>query len=227
MCGRFALAHPKPVLQDRMHITTMPDFLARYNVAPSTKIMTVRDTKDGRVGSLMRWGLVPPWVSDAKKLPMLNNARGETIMEKPMFKQAVHRRRCIIPISGFYEWQTMPGQKTKQPFYISLKDKSPMALAAIWETSKLPDGDSGQFLETCTILTIDANALVAPIHDRMPVILAKEDWDLWLTPEPLVTSSITPLIKPYDANQMQAWCVSTEVNRVANDSVDLIAPVLV
>jgi putative SOS response-associated peptidase YedK len=103
----------------------------------------------------------------------------------------------------------------------------PMALAAIWETSKLPDGDSGQFLETCSILTIDANALVSPIHVRMPVILGKEDWDIWLMPEPLVTSSITPLIKPYDANQMQAWCVSTEVNRVANDSVDLIAPVLV
>ncbi|MEB0033116.1 SOS response-associated peptidase [Undibacterium sp. RTI2.1] len=227
MCGRFALAHPKPVLQDWMHITTMPDFLARYNIAPSTKIMTVRDTKEGRIGTLMRWGLVPPWAADASKLPMLNNARGETITEKPMFKQAVHRRRCIIPISGFYEWQALPGQKTKQPFYILFKDKSPMALAGIWETSKLLDGESGQFLDTCTIVTIGSNALVAPIHDRMPVILAEQDWDLWLMPEPLETSSLMPLIKPYEAHLMQAWCVSTEVNRMANDSAALIAPVLI
>lgn len=227
MCGRFALAHPKPVLEEWIDVSAMPDFLARYNIAPGTKIMVVRESKDGRLGSLMRWGLVPPWITDASKLAMMNNARGETAAEKPMFKQAFHRRRCIVPISGFYEWKVIPGQKTKQPFYISFKDKSPMALAGIWETSKLPDGDTNALLETCTILTVGPNSVMESIHDRMPVILAKEDWDLWLTPDTLPTSELMPLIKPYDASQMQAWCVSTEVNRAANNSAALLSPVLI
>lgn len=222
MCGRFALAHPKGTLEEWFGVSALPDLTPAYNIAPSSKILTIREGKDGRTGSLMRWGLLPPWATDASKLPILNNARGETVSEKPMFKQALLKRRCIIPISGFYEWQVIPGQKTKQPFYISFKDGKPMALAGIWESSKLPEGDSGLFLDTCTILTIGSNTLVEPIHDRMPVILDRENWSTWLTTESVTLSQLAPLIKPFDAERMQAWCVSNEVNRATNNSPALL-----
>ncbi len=229
MCGRFALAHPKETLEHWFSVSALPKLDPAYNIAPSSKILTIRDGKDdksSRVGSLMRWGLVPPWAADASKLPIMNNARGETVSEKPMFKQAFLKRRCLIPISGFYEWQVIPGQKTKQPYYISFKDETPMALAGIWETSQLPDADTGKFLDTCTILTISANALVAPIHDRMPVILGRDDWQTWLSPEDVSLSQLRSLIRPFEAEPMQAWCVSSEVNRVANNSPELIKVML-
>ena len=155
---------------------------------------------------------------------MLNNARGETVMEKPMFRQAFRRRRCLIPASGFYEWKAVPGQKTKQPFYISFKDGTPMSFAGLWETARTADGTQ---VDTCTIITTEANAVLAPIHHRMPVIIDREDWSTWLSTEPMPEALLAPLIKPFDADRMQAWGVSHAVNKAINDDPSLVRPISV
>jgi len=141
---------------------------------------------------------------------MLNNARCETEAAKPTFRQAFQRRRCIIPASGFYEWQALPGQKTKQPFYLSHQDGTPMSFAGIWETVSTTDGER---LDTCAILTTGANAIMQPIHDRMPVILARDSWDAWLIPGPVNLGQLQALMAPPDPENLQACRVSTAVNR--------------
>lgn len=222
MCGRFALAHPPAVLQEWYGTTSMPDFPARYNIAPGSSIVAVRATAEGRAASLMRWGFIPAWAKEPATMPMLNNARGETVGEKPMFRQAFRKRRCLIPASGFYEWKAVPGQKLKQPFYISHADGSPMSFAGLWESAR---NAAGERIETCTIITTDANAVLAPIHHRMPVIVERKDWDVWLDTE--VTPEALPreLIGPADAEKMQAWGVAHAVNKVGNDSPELLRPI--
>jgi putative SOS response-associated peptidase YedK len=222
MCGRFVLKHEPVTLEEWYQATTMPDFAPHYNIAPTTSVVVIRDTPDGRAGSLMRWGLIPAWAKDPAALPLLHNARGETVAEKPMFRTAFRRRRCLIPASGFYEWKTVPGQKSKQPFYISFKDGNPMSLAGLWESSKTSDG---RILDSCTIITTAANEVLEPIHNRMPVVLERGDWDGWLNPEPMEPEQLLGLLSPFDADKMQVWGVSHAVNRVANDGPKLILPI--
>lgn len=200
----------------------MPDFDVRYNIAPGSHIVAVRATAQGRSGCMMRWGLIPSWAKDPASLPMLHNARGETVAEKPMFRQAFKRRRCLIAASGFYEWKAVPGQKSKQPFYVSFKDGNPMSFAGLWETAKTPDGGTQ---DTCTIITTEANAVLEPIHHRMPMILDRRDWKRWLDPEVVDAAPLLDLIKPFDADNMQAWGVSHAVNKVANDDPKLVLPI--
>ena len=200
----------------------MPDFNARFNIAPSSSILTIRTNEEGLTGSLMRWGFIPAWAKDPGAMPMLNNARGETVAEKPMFRQAFRRRRCLIPASGFYEWKAVPGQKSKQPFYISLKDGNPMSFAGLWENSRAEDGSR---VDTCTIITTEANDVLQPIHHRMPVVLERKDWDTWLSPEPVEDARLMELIAPSDAEKMQAWGVAHAVNKVTNDSPALLLPI--
>ncbi len=200
----------------------MPDFDARFNIAPSSSILTIRTNEKGLTGSLMRWGFIPAWAKDPGAMPMLNNARGETVAEKPMFRQAFRRRRCLIPASGFYEWKAVPGQKSKQPFYISLKDGNPMSFAGLWESSRAEDGSR---VDTCTIITTEANDVLQPIHHRMPVVLERKDWDTWLSPEPVEDARLMELIAPSDAEKMQAWGVAHAVNKVTNDSPALLLPI--
>lgn len=200
----------------------MPDFDARFNIAPSSSILTIRTNEEGLTGSLMRWGFIPAWAKDPGAMPMLNNARGETVAEKPMFRQAFRRRRCLIPASGFYEWKAVPGQKSKQPFYISLKDGNPMSFAGLWESSRAEDGSR---VDTCTIITTEANEVLQPIHHRMPVVLERKDWDTWLSPEPVEDARLMELIAPSDAEKMQAWGVAHAVNKVTNDSPALLLPI--
>lgn len=206
---------------------SMPAFPARYNIAPGSTVVAVCAVPEGRVATLMRWGFIPAWAKEPATLPMLNNARGETVAEKPMFRQAFRRRRCLIPASGFYEWKAVPGQKLKQPFYISYKDGSPMSFAGLWETARNSDGER---IDTCTIITTDANAVLEPIHHRMPVVVARANWDVWLTTEatagaPVDDQLLTALIAPADAETMQAWGVAHAVNKVSNDSPALMAPI--
>lgn len=222
MCGRFALAHPPAVLQEWYEAIFVPDFDARFNIAPSSSILTIRTNEEGLTGSLMRWGFIPAWAKDPGAMPMLNNARGETVAEKPMFRQAFRRRRCLIPASGFYEWKAVPGQKSKQPFYISLKDGNPMSFAGLWESSRAEDGSR---VDTCTIITTEANEVLQPIHHRMPVVLERKDWDTWLSPEPVEDARLMELIAPSDAEKMQAWGVAHAVNKVTNDSPALLLPI--
>lgn len=222
MCGRFALTHDRVQLQEWAHAVAMPDYRLHYNIAPGSTIVAIRDGVDGRAGSLMRWGFVPAWAKDPAALPMLHNARSETVAEKPMFRQAFKRRRCLIPASGFFEWKVVPGQKPKQPFYISLRNGEPMALAGLWEHGTLADGTSA---DTCTILTTEANAMLAPIHHRMPLILDSEGWDAWLQGETNPDHLLSGLAKLVDADKMQAWGVAHAVNRTSNDSPALLLPI--
>ena len=222
MCGRYALTHEPGVLDEWFDAVFMPDFDLRYNIAPGSNIVALREAPEGRCGTMMRWGFIPSWMKDPSSMPMLNNARGETVAEKPMFRRAFQSRRCLIPASGFYEWKAVPGQRSKQPFYISFRDGSPMAFAGLWETSKTADGTK---VDTCAIITTQANAVLAPIHDRMPVVLNQEDWETWLSMEPVAVDMLEQLIKPCDADKMQAWGVSHAVNKVINDGPALLRPI--
>ncbi|HYD95981.1 MAG TPA: SOS response-associated peptidase [Noviherbaspirillum sp.] len=222
MCGRFASNTPPWQLQQWYDALSYPDTAPRYNIAPGTMIAVVRDSPDGRAGSLMRWGFIPAWARDPSSMPMLNNARGETVAEKPMFRQAFRRRRCLIPASGFYEWKAVPGQRTKQPFFISFSDGTPMSFAGIWETSRKADGTS---IDTCTILTTEANAVLAPIHHRMPVLVDRADWATWLAAEPVPDAELLQLVKPFDPARLQAWGVAHAVNKVVNDDPSLLQPI--
>ena len=175
MCGRYGLNHPDPVLAEWYRASSMPELKPRYNIAPTKEILAIRDTDSGRKGSMMRWGLIPYWIKDVKKLPVLNNARAETVAEKPAFRQPFRQRRCLIPASGFFEWKT-EGRR-KQPYFISSRDGAPFSFAGeTW------DSDTGETKESCAIITTECNALMLPIHDRMPVILSQDTWDAWLDP---------------------------------------------
>ena len=167
MCGRFALKSPPAELVTRFGLDECADYSPRYNIPPGTDIPVIRQSPEGRrVLYLLRWGLVPHWAKDPSIGVKLNNARGESVAEKPSFKQAFMRRRCLIPADGFYEWKTEG--KTKQPYYFSLKSGEPMAMAGLWESWKAPDGS---VLRTTCVITTRANALMEPIHERMPVIV--------------------------------------------------------
>lgn len=164
----------------------------------------------------MKWGLIPSWAKDAAIGNKLNNARGETVHEKPSFRSAFKYHRCIIPASGFYEWKTENG--VKQPWYMSFKTGEPMAFAGLWET--------WNDIHTCCIITTSANSLMEPIHDRMPVILDADQWKAWLSPQNNQVDALLPMIQPHDSEPMQAWPVSRELNRVGlRDDAGLIEQV--
>lgn len=208
----------------------MPDFPSRYNIAPGSIIAAVRQVPEGRIGSRMRWGFIPSWAKDPASMPMLHNARGETVNDRPMFRTAFRRRRCLIPASGFYEWKAVQGQQPKQPFYISFRDGTPMSFAGLWDTARTADGDT---IETCTIITTEANAVLAPIHNRMPVIIDRKDWDTWLGTETHAEEAgtdsgvemLNTLLVPFETGNMQVWGVAHAVNKVTNDNPALLQPI--
>lgn len=210
MYGRFALTHDRSTLKQWAQAVFTPDFGCNLNIVPGTSVIAIRATPRGRTGTLMRWGFIPAWATGPAALPMLHNARGETIAGKPMFRQAFEHRRCLIPASGFYEWKVVPGQKAKQLFFISLKDGNPMALAGLWESAGIPSSAA----ETCAIVTIGANAVMEPIHPRMPLLLEREDWEAWLDPDTADLEMLAKLVKPSSADKMQAWGVAHAVDKV-------------
>jgi putative SOS response-associated peptidase YedK len=167
----------------------------------------------------MRWGLLPSWVKDPKTFALLVNARGESVIDKPAFRAAMKYRRCLIPADGFYEWKPVAGRK--QPYYVRLKSGAPMALAGLWETWTGPNGEE---LDTAAIVTTRANRLLAPIHDRMPVIVPPEAFDLWLNCSEVDAETAAALIAPAPEDALEAYEVSTAVNRTANDNAKLVEP---
>ncbi len=217
MCGRFALKAPPDELVIRFGLDECADFGPRYNIPPGTDIPVIRLSPEGkRVLHLLHWGLVPHWAKDPSIGTKLNNTRGESVAEKPSFREAFKKRRCLVPADGFFEWKAEG--KIKLPYYISLKSGEPMAMAGLWESWKSPDGE---IVRTVCIITIGANELMAPIHDRMPVLVAREHWQSWLAAP---ADEIRPLVVPYPANEMRAWQVSLRVSRTANDDSSLIEP---
>lgn len=217
MCGRFVLKSPPAELVTRFGLDECADFGPRYNIPPGTDIPAIRLSPDGqRVLHFLRWGLVPHWAKDATIGAKLNNARGESVAEKPSFRDAFKRRRCLVPADGFYEWKA--DGKIKQPYYISLKSGEPLAMGGLWESWKAPDGS---ILRTVCIITTSPNAVMAPIHGRMPVILDPAHWQAWLAAP---VEEIQSLVAPCAAEDMQAWPVSRRVSRAVEEDAGLLDP---
>lgn len=193
---------------------------ARYNIAPSQVVVAVRRFERDRVLSGLKWGLVPSWAKDVAIGNRMINARAESIAEKPSFRSAFKSRRCIIPASGFYEWQRTTDKSAKQPFYFKLKDKPVFGFAGLWE--QRVDAATNDVLETCTIITTEANETLAPVHDRMPVILKSEDYELWLDDKVKDAAQLEKLLKPFPADEMTAHAVSRQVNSPTFDAPELI-----
>ena len=221
MCGRYTIIASPEALRALFRYEEQPNFPPRYNVAPTQPIAIVRLVDGKRHFALVRWGLLPSWVKDPKTFTLLINARGELAAEKPAFRAAMKRRRCLIPADGFYEWQAA-GER-KRPFYVHAKSGAPLAFAGLWETWTGPNGEE---LETAAIVTTTANRTLKPIHDRMPVIVPPEAFDLWLDGATVDATTAAALIAPAPDNLLEAYEISTAVNRTANDNPKLLEPVV-
>lgn len=223
MCGRFASkAKPEQVKKEfKVGKLNSNLFEPRFNIAPSQMIDAVFAPEAERIFSQLKWGLIPHWAKDAEIGKRMINARAETITEKPSFREAFKNRRCIIPASGFYEWQRQ-GTGGKQPFYFYLKDKEVFGFAGLWES--WIDKQTGEELETCTIITTEANDVLKPVHERMPVILKPANYDEWLNAKFKNTDKLQELLKPYPAEEMDSHAVSKNINYPDRDSPDLIKP---
>jgi putative SOS response-associated peptidase YedK len=212
MCGRFTLRTPAGHVAEAFGVLPFADLQPRYNIAPSQPVPVARLAQnDGRELAFLKWGLVPSWADDPAIGYKMINARGDTVATKPSFRKAFKVRRCLVVADGFYEWQKTDGNK--QPHYIRLKDDRPFAFAGLWEHW----GRDGQEIDSCTIITTDANELMAPIHNRMPVIVAPSDYDLWLDPAIQEVERLQPLLRPYPPGEMTAYPVSTVVNNPRNE----------
>ncbi|MDX1565087.1 MAG: SOS response-associated peptidase [Phycisphaeraceae bacterium] len=220
MCGRFSQTRSTEQLADRFVVPAASfDWTPRYNLAPGQSVPTIIRAGDRRSWKRLQWGLVPPWAQDRSIGHRLINARSETVDQKPSFRKALKKRRCLVPADGFYEWKKQAG-RTKVPVYLTLKDGSPFAFAGLWETWS--DPDHPQSLETFTICTTAPNERVRPIHDRMPAILRPEDEATWLDPGIESPDRLKSLLKPYPADAMVARRVDRYVNNPAHEGPECI-----
>lgn len=223
MCGRYRLSRRKQVLAEQFDAIPFDDeWEPRYNIAPTQPVPVIRQhsKEPRRVLSLMRWGLIPSWSKDASGAARMINARSETARTLPAFRDALKLRRCLIPADAFYEWQrTSTG---KQPFCFEVNDGELFAFAGLWERWRDP---SGQWVRSCSILTTNPNSLTATVHDRMPVILKPDVYDLWLDPGMTDAATVTELLRPFGATRMRCYPVSSRINRVENDDPECAKPV--
>ncbi|NVN89584.1 MAG: SOS response-associated peptidase [Desulfuromonadales bacterium] len=222
MCGRFtSLLSPELMnaIREIFGITPPKQFEPRYNIAPTQQVWVVRSEGDHNRLELMKWGLVPSWAKDPAIGSRMINARSESVRDKPAFRHSIRYRRCIVPVSGFYEWSHAEGKK--QPHFIHMADGSPICFAGLWDHWKGPGEEN--FIETFTILTTAANKLLQPIHDRMPVILRPDDYGLWLNREMHDPEQLTYIYKPLPSNLLTLYRVSDLVNNPRFDSPACIA----
>jgi putative SOS response-associated peptidase YedK len=220
MCGRFARIVSSRKLREKYRLKETPELDDRYNIAPSQRVAAVRATDGYRELVLLRWGLISSWSKDAKIGYKLINARAETVAEKPSFRSAFKQRRCLIPASGFFEWQKQ-GTGRKQPFFIRPRDEELFSFAGLWERWHDPEGEP---VETCTILTTTANEVMQPIHDRMPLILGPSAEEQWLDPRSS-TDALCSLLVPSSSEGMEARPVGLWVNNPKNDGPKCLEPV--
>ncbi|MBC7967952.1 MAG: SOS response-associated peptidase [Fuerstia sp.] len=233
MCGRYTLKTPNPRLQELFGLQDLPHLVTRFNIAPTQSVFAIRAADSAtalREAVMLRWGLIPFWAKDMAIGNTMINARAETVAEKPSFRQAFLKRRCLIPADGFFEWQKLANGK-KQPWWIRMTDEEPFAMAGLWESwspkSRTVPDDDGQshpqkIVQSCTILTINANADMQSLHDRMPVILPVEAWDAWLNPS-TDKAALQAFLKPYEDGHLIRSAVSTIVNRPTVDSPECIS----
>lgn len=212
MCGRFAQRKPSKVIAETFKVD-VPELLPRHNIAPTQHVLAVRESREGREAVTLRWGLVPSWSKEMPKGAGHFNARGETVAEKPSFRDSFRHRRCLIPADGFYEWQKLRGGK--QPHFFYMKQEEPFAFAGLWDSWRDAAGDE---IESCTILTTSPNELLSAYHDRMPVIIVPQGYDLWLDSAARRPELLRPLLRPYPAEEMSSHPVRTLVNTPADDS---------
>ncbi|MBP3040593.1 SOS response-associated peptidase [Bacillaceae bacterium Marseille-Q3522] len=221
MCGRFTITVSVKEIINRFEIQQFVQeqlFSPSFNVAPGQKILAViNDGSKNRLGYL-KWGLVPPWAKDEKIGYKMINARAETLADKPSFRHALKKRRCLIVADSFYDWK-LQDPDTKVPMRIKMKSNELFAMAGLWESWK---SANGKIVYSCTIITTEANELMKDIHDRMPVILKKEDEERWLDPSISDTAILMKILKPYDAEKMEAYEVSTDINSAKNNFPELI-----
>lgn len=219
MCGRFALVATGEEVAEHYQLAEVPFVVPRYNVAPTQPVAAVRLNGAGeREFTFFQWGLIPSWSKDPAMGSKMINARAETAGEKPAFRAAFKRRRCLLPATGFFEWRAENG--SKQPMYIHAADGGLFSLAGLWEIWQSADGG---LLETCTILTTTPNELMEPIHNRMPVILDQPDYSMWLAPDTPI-DQLHHLLRPFATERLETRAVSMAVNKPQNDSPDVIAP---
>lgn len=218
MCGRFTITLEPGEFQAELDLGDLPsDFVPRYNVAPTQNVAVSRDFSTHRV-EWMRWGLVPSWAKDPSIGVRMINARAETLLEKPSFRQAVQRRRCLVLADGFYEWQKFPEKQPSIPHYFFLKEKKPFFFAGLWDQWLSPEGEK---MTTCTIITGEPNDLVRPVHDRMPVIFDQKSAWAWMDPT-AQSPALQSMLKPFPANEMDSYPVSLLVNQAAVESPQLV-----
>ena len=218
MCGRFSFTQLAQAIADSFNLTSVPELSPRYNISPTQPVVTIlHNSQDSdREFKLLHWGLIPSWAKDPKMGAKLINARAETVEEKPAFRSAFKKRRCLILADGFYEWQQQNGKK--QPYYFRVEDGKMFAFAGLWEHWQSPEGD---MIDSCTIITTQANDILSPIHDRMPVILDQKKYDQWLDTKQK-PESLKSLLQPYRSELMTAYPVSAKVNNPKNDSPECI-----
>ena len=218
MCGRYRLSRRKQIIEEHFDtVSGEEDWSPRYNIAPTQPVPVIRQNpkEPSRMLSLMRWGLIPSWAKDTSGAAGMINARSETAATKPAFRDPMKSRRCLIPADGFYEW--VRTAKAKQPYCFEINDGELFAFAGLWDRWKDP---SGQWIKSCSILTTTPNAVTSAVHDRMPVILEWDNYDLWLDPGMTDVEAITDLLKPYDARMMRCYPISARINQVQNDDED-------
>lgn len=221
MCGRYTLKVDKKQLAETFTDFEFPaEMPQRYNIAPTQPVAVVANNGENKVDFFV-WGLIPSWAKDPAIGSRMINARSETLAEKPSFKAAYKRRRCLVLADGFYEWKKEPGSKTKTPMYLQLESQQPFAFAGLWESWH--NGDGSHIL-SCTIITTGPNQLVAPIHNRMPVILPPAAYADWLDPAERDPAGLQSLLQPYPAEAMTAHPVSRAVNNPRNDTPECITP---
>lgn len=221
MCGRFTLtADPNKIREKFPWLNVPEEIQPRYNVAPTQPVAVVPNDGKNKLDFFL-WGLIPSWAKDPEIGSRMINARAETLAEKPSFRTAFRRRRCLILADGFYEWRQIPGRKTKIPMYIRLESGLPFAFGGLWEAWHSPDGSE---ILSCTIITTPPNSLVQDIHNRMPLILPEETYSQWLDPEEQDPAKLQAILQPYPAEEMVAFPVSTLVNSPANESAECIIP---
>jgi len=218
MCGRYVITSTADAIRALFGYDEHPNFPPRYNVAPTQPVPIVRVVDGKRSFALVRWGFVPAWVKDPRTFSLLVNARGESVLDKPAFRNAMRRRRCLVPADGFYEWRS---GAPKRPYFVRSKSGGPIAFAGLWETWSGPNGEE---VETAAIVTTRANRTLATIHDRMPVILAPEAFNVWLDCRAVDATTAAALIAPAPESLLACYEVSPAVNSVASDDARLIAP---
>lgn len=219
MCGRFALAMTPEQAREMFGFTDLPNFPPRYNIAPTQPVAVVLAEQGARRFRLMRWAFMPSWVKDPKEFPLVFNIRSESAAEKPSFRNALARRRVLMPADAFYEWRRLG--RTSEPFLIRRRDRKAFGFAALWETWSGPEGSE---VDTVAILTTNANAATAPIHPRSPVIIDEADFEQWLDPDELTAPRARKLLRPPPDDMLEIVRIGDAINKVANDGPEVQAP---